>query len=135
MKRIMSLFARFALLFSRSHFAGAFAGWGFAHTAALLPLDRLYETERVVAFRHPRPAHPVHILIVPKQAIPHLLALGEADIPILWDVLRAVQHLVRALRLEAGYRLVANGGQYQDVRQLHFHLVSDVESVDPGGSQ
>jgi diadenosine tetraphosphate (Ap4A) HIT family hydrolase len=25
---------------------------------------------------------------------------------------------------EAGYRLIVNGGKYQDVAQLHFHLVS-----------
>jgi diadenosine tetraphosphate (Ap4A) HIT family hydrolase len=35
-----------------------------------------------------------------------------------------VQSLAIEMRLEAkGYRLIANGGGYQDVPQLHFHLI------------
>ena len=41
--------------------------------------------------------------------------------------------LVAELQLEKrGYRLIANGGAYQDVPHLHFHLVSDgAPQVDP----
>ena len=34
--------------------------------------------------------------------------------------------LVQDLELaERGYRLIVNGGAYQDVKQLHFHLISE----------
>jgi diadenosine tetraphosphate (Ap4A) HIT family hydrolase len=37
------------------------------------------------------------------------------------------QSLVGDFALEAcGYRLVTNGGRYQDVPQLHFHLISEL---------
>ncbi len=49
----------------------------------------------------------------------------EADLPFLHDALAVAQRLVRELQLEgAGYRLLLNGGRYQDVKQLHIHLVS-----------
>lgn len=39
-----------------------------------------------------------------------------------------VQLLVHRYDLEEkGYRLIVNGGQYQEVPHLHFHLISDGE--------
>ena len=101
-------------------------GWSFAHMNFLIPVDRLYETERVVAFYHPNPSHQTHILIVPKHKIRSLLALTETDISIVQDVISTTQHLVKELELEEdGFRLVVNGGAYQDVMQVHWHLISD----------
>jgi histidine triad (HIT) family protein len=100
--------------------------WGFAHMSGCLPVTRLYETDSVVAFYHPRPSYAVHVLIVPKRGIAGLGAIGAKDMPVLGDVVAAAQHLVRTLGLEKrGYRLVVNGGAYQDVGQLHFHLISE----------
>ena len=31
------------------------------------PVDRVHETERVLAFHHTRPSYPVHIVVVPKM--------------------------------------------------------------------
>ena len=40
-----------------------------------------------------------------------------------FDLFSTVQELVNEMQLaETGYRLVVNGGAYQDVPQLHFHL-------------
>lgn len=115
------------LLFSvaKSRVGTLITGWSFAHLSAFIPVDKLYETEWVVAFRHPKPSYPTHILIVPKRQIQSLLALTEADLPVLGEVVKTAQHLARTLALEEkGFRLIVNGGAYQDVRQIHWHLVS-----------
>ncbi len=115
---------------ARTPAAGFFMGWFFAHMSFLLPADRLRETASLVAFPHPRPAYPVHILIVPKRSIPNLMAWQTADSDFLRDLIPTVQSLVTELNLEAaGYRLIANGGSYQDIPQLHFHLVSGPEET------
>jgi histidine triad (HIT) family protein len=102
------------------------AGWVFAYASRMLPIRRRYESRRVVAFDHPRPSYPVHILIVPKKPIRGFEDLGKADLPILADTFEAAQLLVEDMRLaERGYRLIVNGGAYQDVRQLHFHLITE----------
>jgi histidine triad (HIT) family protein len=105
---------------------GALAGWLFAHMSFALPIQRLRQTETLVAFHHPHPAHAVHILIVPRRSIAGLHALTPQDQDFMADLIRVVQELVNELGLmERGYRLVVNGGRYQDFPQLHFHLIAD----------
>ena len=117
------------LRLARSPLGRFLTGWCFAHMSFALPIHRLYETGTLVAFEHPRPAYPTHILIVPKMALASLAELdpsapsGQA---FLVDLVSCVQRLVNERGLsEAGYRLITNGGKYQDVPQLHFHLISD----------
>ena len=59
-----------------------------------LPVHRLYETPTLLAFHHPKPDYAVHILIVPKRAVPNLMALPAADSDFLRDLILAVQKLV-----------------------------------------
>lgn len=111
---------------ARSALGGRLVGASFAYLSALLPVRKLYETSAFVAFYHPRPVHKIHILIVPKQGIGSLLDVGPDELPLMQEVVVIAQRLVRELGLAGtGYRLMVNGGRYQDVPQLHFHLVSD----------
>lgn len=95
-----------------------------------LPVDRLSETATLLAFHHPHPAYPLHILLVPKKPIATLAALDPAaDGAFLVDVYSTAQGLVEQFRLaESGYRLIVNGGKYQDFPYLHFHLISDLKT-------
>ena len=114
---------------ARSSLGGWMVGWMMEHLSNLLPVDRLFETPRLVAFRHPRPAYSIHILIVPKKAVHNLMDLESVgdDFASLFmaDLLACVRKIVADFDLEqSGYRLIVNGGGYQDVPELHFHLVS-----------
>ena len=94
----------------------------------IVPVDRLEETELVVAFYPPRPSYPVHVLIVPKRAVRSLTALSPTDMPAVTDAIRVAGRLVQRLGLEQqGYRFLINGGAYQDVQQMHFHLISGLD--------
>jgi len=91
----------------------------------VLPVHTLFESETVLAFYHPHPAYPVHVLIVPKKPLKSLMELSAEQAAWMADVLQVAQSLVRQLNLkENGYRLILNGGKYQEVEMLHFHLVS-----------
>ena len=126
MRRAKPYIAKVLFEIARGPVGEWLAGWVFAYASRILPIRRRYESRRVVAFDHPRPSYPVHILIVPKKAIRGFEDLGKADLAVLADTFAAAQLLVEDLELaERGYRLVVNGGAYQDVRQLHFHLISD----------
>ena len=105
-------------------------GWiirmGFAHMSVAIPVQRLRETATLLAFHHPSPSYPVHILIVPKRPYRSLLELPPDDCDFQRDLFMTVQSLIQELGLEAGgYRLIANGGEYQDIPILHFHLISE----------
>jgi len=100
--------------------------WMITHLSFAIPTERLYETEKLIAFYHPKPSYLLHIIILPKKVFPSLMDLGEENMDLFSDVIKAVQILVRKCALEeSGYRLIVNGGKYQEVPQLHFHLVSD----------
>lgn len=90
-----------------------------------IPVKRLRETESLMAFHHPKPSYPFHVLLVPKRAVKTLMDFDSNDSAFLTDLYSTVQSLVEEFHLTA-YRLIVNGGEYQDFPQLHFHLVSEV---------
>ena len=114
---------------SGTNMGRALAGWMSAHVSRLLPVDRLSETDALVAPRHPKPSHAFHVLLVPKKAIASIEELAGSDAAFLADLFTTVQELVKQFKLPA-YRLVVNGGEYQDFPQLHFHLISDPEKLE-----
>ena len=104
--------------------------------SSTLPLDRLYESQGWVAFRHPHPSYPFHVLLVPKRAIPNLTSLKDDDAPLLAELVEVVKIVIEKYGLEKqGYRLIANGGKSQDIPQLHFHLVSDSQAAGEAFAQ
>jgi len=100
-------------------------GWIFAHMSFLIPVARLRETSSLIAFHHPSPGYKFHVLIVPKRETKSLAQLDPSDTTFLTDLYSTVQSLVDEFHLQA-YRLIVNGGEYQDFPHLHFHLISDV---------
>ena len=91
----------------------------------LLPVNRLRETPNLIAFQHPSPRYKFHVLIMPKREVQSLAQLDTADTAFLTDLYSTVQSLVDEFHLQA-YRLIVNGGEYQDFPHLHFHLISDM---------
>jgi histidine triad (HIT) family protein len=100
-------------------------GWIFAHMSFVIPVKRLRETDTLVAFHHPKPSSPFHVLLVPKKAVASLSDFDPSDTTFLSDLYSAVQNIVSEFQLPA-YRLIVNGGAVQDFPQLHFHLISEV---------
>src|SRR5512140_226172 len=98
-------------------------GWIITHMSFIIPAKRLRDTDTLLAFHHPRPSHPFHIIILPKKDIRSFTDLEPAD-PFLPERVTSLQDLVAEYHLPA-YRLIVNGGDYQDFPYLHFHLISD----------
>ena len=98
-------------------------GWIFAHMSFAIPVKRLRETDTLMAFHHPTPSYPFHVLLVPKKAVRSLMDFDSNDSSFLADLYSTVQSLIEEFQLPA-WRLIVNGGEYQDFPQLHFHLIS-----------
>jgi histidine triad (HIT) family protein len=113
---------RISKLLRRPFFYRTFV-WMLKHLPFALPVKRLRETDSLLAFSHPKPAYPFHVLLLPKQEVRSLPDLSP-DSPFLRDLVAVTQSLVEEHQLTA-YRLIVNGGEYQDFPHLHFHLVSD----------
>ncbi len=97
--------------------------WMLDHLPFAIPLERLRETDTLLAFFHPAPDSPFHVLILPREQVVCFADLDPSS-PFLADLVQVVQSLVQQYHLPA-YRLIVNGGEYQQFPRLHFHLVSD----------
>ena len=101
----------------------------FNHMNQFLPIDRLYEGEFWEAFHHPNPSYPLHILMLPKSAIPSLVQAPKNQIDFYSDLFSIIQHLIQDFNLEErGYRLITNGGPNQSLPQWHWHLISEEDN-------
>lgn len=100
-------------------------GLAFGKLNKLLLVKKIIETDKVIAFWHPKPSWEKHILIVPKKSIKKLTSLKEEDLQYIDEVFITVKELIEKLKWEKkGYTLLVNGGARQEVNQLHFHLTS-----------
>lgn len=100
-------------------------GIAFGKLSSLLPVKKVKETDKVLAFWHPKPYWEKHILIVPKKAIKKITSLTNEDYEYMNEAFVVAKEIVEELRWEKeGYSLLVNGGKRQEVNQLHFHLNS-----------
>ena len=97
--------------------------WMLNNILFAIPVKRLRETDSLLAFFHPKPEYPFHVIILPKKAVRTFSDLAPAD-PFLADLVATAQSIVDEYHLPA-YQLIVNGGEYQDFPHLHFHLISD----------
>ncbi len=93
-----------------------------------LSSQKVYEDERVLAFKDLNPIAPVHILIVPKQHISSADELNESNSEIVGYIFLVASKIAKELNLN-GYRLINNCGKDggQSVNHLHFHLLGGKE--------
>jgi histidine triad (HIT) family protein len=112
---------RFYGLLRRPFFYRVFI-WMLNHAPFVIPVKRLRETDTLLAFFHPRPETPFHVIILPRKAVRAFSDLQPSD-PFLAELVTTVQFLVNEYHLSA-YRLIVNGGEYQEFPHLHFHLIS-----------
>ena len=101
-----------------------------------IPATIVYEDDACLAFRDISPQAPVHILIVPRKAIPRVTLAGEADEPLLGRLLLAAAKIAAAEGVaDSGFRLVINNGPDggEAVPHLHVHLLAGRQMLWPPG--
>jgi histidine triad (HIT) family protein len=104
--------------------------------AKQVPANIVFEDERCLAFRDVQPKSPVHVLIVPKKAIPRVSEATAADEPLLGHLLTVAAELARREGVDdTGYRLVINKGPDagESVPYLHLHLLGGRRLAWPPG--
>ena len=88
-------------------------------------VNKVLETENVLAYYHTKPFYPVHIVAIPKKHIPSLINLEESDDKLLLELLGVIKQVATMVTEENGAcRVITNLGDYQDSKHLHWHIVS-----------
>lgn len=100
-----------------------------------IPADIVYEDDLVLAFKDISPQAPVHILVIPKQAIAKLSDAESQDHALMGHLLLTVKRVAEQAGLTNGYRVVINtsvdGGQTVD--HLHLHILGGRQMQWPPG--
>lgn len=94
--------------------------------AGLIPSNKVYEDDLVLAFHDIHPQAPVHVLVISKKHLASVNDLHADDAAMLGHVFAAVQNVAKATGIaETGYRTVTNTGKDagQVVPHLHFHVM------------
>jgi histidine triad (HIT) family protein len=103
--------------------------------AGKIPADIVHETPTTLAFRDIRPQAPTHVLVIPKEHQPDVVALGVSSHQAVVDLFQAVGAVAHLEGLDAGYRSVFNTGALaqQEVFHAHVHVLGGRAMTWPPG--
>ena len=90
-----------------------------------IPSSKVFENDKVYAFRDINPQAPVHVLIVPKCHVASADGITPENSDLVAAIFEAIPEIAKAEGLTNGYRIINNCGEdgCQTVGHLHFHLV------------
>ena len=92
-----------------------------------IPSEKVYEDEKVLAFKDINPVTPIHVLVIPKKHFKDVLDVKEEDKEIIADLFQSINKIAKTLGIEKnGFRIVNNCGEDagKEVMHLHFHLLA-----------
>ncbi|MBQ5591267.1 MAG: histidine triad nucleotide-binding protein [Clostridia bacterium] len=91
-----------------------------------IPSTKIYEDEYLYAFKDINPQAPFHVLIIPKAHIDSAADITNENSELVAKIFVAAAKIAEENKLENGFRIVTNSGEYgcQSVKHLHFHLLS-----------
>lgn len=97
------------------------------------PSDKVFENDRVYAFRDINPQAPVHILVVHKEHTKSIDETTSENSHIYSDIFMAVKQIASQEKLDNGYRVIINNGSAagQVIWHLHVHILSGKDNLGP----
>lgn len=89
-----------------------------------IPSTKVYEDDKVLAFKDIEPIAPIHILVIPKVHIKSLMELEEDEL--LVHIHKVIKQIAKEQGIDGkGFRVLTNVGEDggQAVKHLHFHIL------------
>jgi len=85
-------------------------------------VNKVIETDNVLAYYHTKPSYKSHIVVIPKRHISSLITLEDNDL--LLELLLVAKEVAAQTTSKYGAcRVITNLGEYQDSKHLHWHVV------------
>ena len=93
--------------------------------AGEIPSTKVYEDDKVLAFRDIAPQAPTHILVVPKEHLESTDDITPENSAVIAHIFALIPQIAKEEGLANGYRVVTNCGpdSGQTVNHLHFHII------------
>jgi histidine triad (HIT) family protein len=94
--------------------------------AGEIPSAKVYEDDKILAYKDINPQAPVHLLVIPKEHISGMSAITPENAEIVAYIFAKIPEIAKTAGiLESGFRVVSNCGKdaCQTVFHLHFHIL------------
>lgn len=103
--------------------------------AGQIPSAKVYEDDRVYAFRDINPQAPVHVLVVPKEHYANVTECTEKDHELAGYVFKKCAEVAKQEGLANGFRLITNNGDdaCQSVHHMHVHVLGGTKLTEKMG--
>ncbi len=90
-----------------------------------IPSTKVYEDDRILAFRDIAPPAPTPILLIPKAPIGSVAEINKDNSNVVAHIFTVIPQIAEKEGLTGGYRVVSNCGADagQTVHHLHFHIL------------
>lgn len=91
-----------------------------------MDVEKLHEDDLLFAIDDIHPRAPVHFMVIPKEHIPSLVDVTEAQMSLLFRMIQVAREIaVKKGIAESGYRVVMNVGREggQVIMHLHMHVL------------
>lgn len=87
-----------------------------------IPTTKVFEDEKVLVFNDIKPSAETHLIIIPKMHVSTFMDLKDEIL----DLTKVIQKLISDKNLGDGYKLIVNGGRYQEIKHFHMHLLAGI---------
>ena len=96
--------------------------------AGEIPSAKVYEDDRILAFKDIAPAAPVHVLFIPKTHLAGVRDITAENADVVAHIFAVIPQVAKELGI-TDYRVVSNNGPdaCQSVQHLHFHLLGGAQ--------
>ncbi|QSX06845.1 histidine triad nucleotide-binding protein [Sedimentibacter sp. zth1] len=91
-----------------------------------IPSQKVFENDKILAFKDISPMAPVHVVIIPKEHIESVNQINDANSSIITEIFNKIPKIAQIMGVEeSGYRIITNYGDdgCQSVKHMHFHLL------------
>ena len=90
-----------------------------------IPGDKVYEDDKVIAFKDIHPKAEVHLLVIPREHIASMNELSPEHDALIAHMMRVLPKLAKSQGLDEGFRTIINTGKGggQIIFHLHMHLM------------
>lgn len=104
--------------------------------AGEIPSTKVYEDDKVLAFRDINPLAPTHILVIPKVHIDSAADITSDNSDVVAHIFETASKIAKEQGIDKdGFRIVTNSGENgcQSVKHLHFHILGGKKLTDSMG--
>ncbi|SHG90958.1 histidine triad nucleotide-binding protein [Tepidibacter thalassicus] len=91
-----------------------------------IPSTKIYEDDKVLAFKDINPIAPIHILVIPKKHYESIIHIPDNEMDIISDIHKVINKIAKDMNFEqSGFRIVNNCGKDagQEVKHIHYHII------------